>query len=185
MGVVLPLKRDVVAIEGELPVTDILDARLETLAERLSAAGYQTIGLNTNPFLLDEFGFGQGFDRYDFLADGDPFTPAAVVIAHAVEALDARDPGRPLFLWLHLMDPHSPYAPAEPIRQLFPPRAPPLPVPTETLPPWIAREGSHDARFYEALYDANIREADEALGVLFDTLRGRPSWDSTVVAVTS
>lgn len=172
-------------IEGDLPVTDVLDARLDTLAERLAAAGYQTHGLNTNPFLLEEFGFGQGFNAYEFLADGEPFTPAREVVARALEVIDARDTARPLFLWLHVMEPHSPYRPAPEVRQLFPPRTPPLPVPPDALPPWIVEEGSTDARFYEALYDANIREVDEALGRFFDGLRSRPSWDTTVVIFTA
>jgi arylsulfatase len=172
-------------VAGELPVTDVLDPRLETLAERLASAGYQTHGLNTNPFLLAEFGFAQGFERYEFLVTGENFSNAPDVIARAFEVLDARDRSRPLFLWFHLMEPHSPYTPAARLRHVFPPRTPPLLAPPETIPAWIVSEGSLDARVYEALYDADIREADDAIGAFLSGLKARGMWEASVVVVTS
>jgi arylsulfatase A-like enzyme len=45
-----------------LPYTDILGAELQTLPEALKVAGYETFALTSNPFLISEFGFAQGFD---------------------------------------------------------------------------------------------------------------------------
>jgi arylsulfatase A-like enzyme len=83
------------------------------------------------------------------------------------------------------MEPHSPYAPAAAIRQMFPARTPPLLAPPETIPEWIAVDGSRDARFYEALYDGRIRETDEALGAFFDGLRARTLLETSIIVVTS
>jgi arylsulfatase A-like enzyme len=173
-------------VAGSLPTTDVLDAEATTLAEQLAAAGYQTVGLDTNPFLLREFGFAQGFSDYEFLSDeSNVFTRAADVVARALQVVDGRDRSRPLFVWLHLMEPHSPYTPAEPFRSLFPPRTPPLRVPPETIPPWLVVQGSSDAHVYEALYDAEIREADDALGALFAGLRSRRAMDTSIVVLTA
>ncbi len=172
-------------VPANIPLTDVLDSEVTTLAEQLAAAGYQTVGLNTNPFLLREFGFAQGFSQYEFLSGDGEFGNAADVTARALQAIDARDTSRPLFLWFHLMEPHASYTPAEPYRRMFPSRTPPLLVPPETIPRWIAQDGSTDARFYEALYDGEIRQADAALGGFFDGLRSRKLFDTSIIALTA
>ena len=44
-----------------------LRAEFTTLAERLSEAGYQTVGFSENPLVSDLFGFDQGFERFSAL----------------------------------------------------------------------------------------------------------------------
>jgi arylsulfatase len=173
-------------VSGALPSTDVLSPRLKTLAECLTDAGYQTIGINTNPFLISDFGFGRGFAQYDFLTGRDvEVATASAVTSKALAHIDARDRQRPLFLWLHLMEPHSPYTPPDRFRQMFPPKGPPLTVPAEAIPAWIRVDNSTDANFYAALYDAEIRSADEALGTFFDGLKQRKLWDRSVVMLTA
>jgi arylsulfatase A-like enzyme len=116
----------------------VLDERVETLAERLRAMGYRTGGFVTNTFLGRRFGFDQGFDAY--VESGaterahEP-SPSALFRSLAVVQIADRvryrlDPGhdpsfeaalswlresdRPPFLFLHLMDVHSPYVPPRP-----------------------------------------------------------------------
>ena len=173
-------------VSSAVPTTDVLDSEVSTLAEELAAAGYQTVGLDTNPFLLREFGFAQGFGEYEFLSDeGTVVSSAADVTARALQVIDARDRARPLFIWFHVMEPHSPYTPAEPFRQMFPPRSPPLIVPSDTIPPWLMVQGSRDARVYEALYDAEVREADDALGRFFSGLDERHMIGTSIVVLTA
>jgi arylsulfatase A-like enzyme len=108
-----------------------------TLPEQLRAAGYQTAAFIANWVQVGrETGFAQGFDAPDFheLASGDEilartgaraaehevrgaYARAEVLQRQALEwlASPARDPYRPLFLYLHYLDPHSPYLePPEP-----------------------------------------------------------------------
>ena len=40
------------------------------LADVLQSAGYRTAGLHSNPYLLEKFGYGRGFDRY-FTSESD------------------------------------------------------------------------------------------------------------------
>ncbi len=96
-----------------------------TLAEVLRDAGYATFGVQTNGWLHQSFGFHQGFDRYMFPATGgDPrlgraslWPHANRVIEESQRLLDAHDPSRPFFLYLHFMDVHE-YA-APPNRKAF------------------------------------------------------------------
>jgi arylsulfatase A-like enzyme len=171
-------------VEGNLPVTDILDSRLWTLPAALSSVGYSTIGLTTNPFLLKDFGFANGFGRYEFLSGKGEFATAREVTREALTQLDRQD-GRPVFLWMHLMEPHSPYAPPAKVRARFPPQLPPRPAPREVIPAWLDPGGPLDANHYEALYDAEIADVDSALGEFFDALRRTSRWQQLVLVVTA
>ena len=107
-----------------------------TLAEHYGALGYETAATAENPFVGAPFGFDRGFDR--FLHDGGwrfamprvPWTRTARPLAgtllaqvgllartpvgvdqrlaDAAELLDESE--GPLFLWVHILDPHLPYA---------------------------------------------------------------------------
>src|SRR6185295_1061170 len=89
--------------------TDVLASSITTLAEAFHHEGYRPFGYTANPFLIAAFGFDQGFDHYQFFPGGD-FAQATQVTNQALS--DVRHAGaRPIFLWLHLMEPHSPYAP--------------------------------------------------------------------------
>jgi choline-sulfatase len=95
-----------------------------TLAEQFRLRGYQTVGAVANGHVLSSFNFDQGFEVYDWPPLPEPAGPAwdpGLVItnlaAEEVHALalrrlgEVRDPERPLFLYIHTVDPHSPYRP--------------------------------------------------------------------------
>ena len=171
-------------VESKLPVTDILDEKLWTLPTALSSVGYATIGLTTNPFLLKEFGFAHGFGHFQFLPGQGEFATAREVTREALTQLE-RQSGRPVFLWMHLMEPHSPYAPPATLRAKFPPRTPPRPAPRKVIPEWLDPGGPLDANHYEALYDAEIADVDSALGEFFGALRQTGRWQQLVLVVTA
>ena len=90
-----------------------------TIAEYLKAAGYATAAF-LGAFPLDSrFGLDQGFDIYD---DSFPSLPARMGTSperragEVVKAASAWIAGREgkWFCWVHLFDPHAPYAPPEP-----------------------------------------------------------------------
>jgi arylsulfatase A-like enzyme len=94
-----------------------------TLAEVLQAHGYQTFGVQTNGWLHQSFGFHQGFERYLFPSGGTGkvmahekpslWTHADRVVEEAEHLVATRDPDRPMFLYVHLMDVHEFAAPPE------------------------------------------------------------------------
>jgi arylsulfatase A-like enzyme/Flp pilus assembly protein TadD len=103
--------------------TKVSDAFL-TLAELLKSQGYAT-GAFVGAFPLDSrFGLNQGFDVYDdsfptksAIASIYPERKAELVIDPALSWL-ARQTGK-WFCWIHLWDPHAPYAPPEPFLKQF------------------------------------------------------------------
>ncbi len=171
-------------VKGPFEVTDALPAELPTLAEALRASGYRTVGLNTNPNLVAAFGYDQGFDDYRFVGGGETYSRAPEVLRQALDVL--RTPrSRPRFVWVHLMDAHNPYTPAEPYRSMFSAEGPPQMIALEDIDPAIRIEGSRDVRFYRARYDACVRELDNTLGSFFAELRREGRWDRTAIVVTS
>ena len=100
-----------------------------TLAEVLKARGYRTGGF-VGAYVLDHrWGIAQGFDHYydDFDLSRFEMTagldaaqrPGREVVDHALAWL-AEQGSEPIFAWVHLYDPHSPYMPPEPYRSRFP-----------------------------------------------------------------
>ncbi|MHC4608991.1 MAG: sulfatase-like hydrolase/transferase, partial [Planctomycetota bacterium] len=95
----------------------VVDPGLNTLAEALGEAGYQTAA-TVAAFVLDSrFGLDQGFDSYDDqVRPQSEFTPFAIpernasaVTDAAIDWLDSAADDRPFFLWVHYFDPHSGY----------------------------------------------------------------------------
>jgi choline-sulfatase len=103
-----------------------------TLAEVLSAQGYKT-GAFIGAFVLDgRWGLKQGFEHYDDQFDlkkykhldlGEVQRPANEVTDAALAWLEGQKTD-PFFAWIHLYDPHVPYAPPEPYASMYGPRGP-------------------------------------------------------------
>jgi arylsulfatase A-like enzyme len=98
------------------------------LAESLHAAGYTTAGFISNWTLKGHLaGTQRGFDLYDdqhFDRERNSFgaveRDASDVTAAALKWLDGADTGKPIFLWIHYSEPHSPYD----LKSGFGPKAP-------------------------------------------------------------
>ena len=92
-----------------------------TLATVLKNAGYRT-GAFVGSFVLDRrFGLNRGFDVYDGPLDVHNKTTSGAVerkrpgarVAEAATRWVERNSSAPFFLFLHLYEPHKPYAPPE------------------------------------------------------------------------
>jgi arylsulfatase A-like enzyme/Flp pilus assembly protein TadD len=103
-----------------------LPAEVPTLATVLRGAGYATAAFVAAYPLDSQFGLDRGFETYDDrYPEGSkptefvlPERPAAEMVRLAAAWWDANR-GAPRFLWLHLFDPHAPYAPPEPFAQRY------------------------------------------------------------------
>jgi arylsulfatase A-like enzyme len=133
-----------------------------TLAERFKAAGFATGGAISAYVLRAQTGIARGFDRYDDELVIDAGTQALGALQRdggvAVDSLTrfvVEQGEKRFFAFLHLYEPHSPWAPPEKHRDLAVP------------------------------YDGDVAYADELLGRFVDGLRSRGLLERAILAVTS
>lgn len=180
---------------GVLERMDALPDALRTLPEMLHEAGYETLGVSTNPAISAEAGFARGFDRFVQLFDPAalPFVarPAEDVNQELFRWLDARDRGRPFFAYLHAMDVHEPYQPPAEDRRRFAAQADAAlcrPGPQDVAAALATRPGltrSGLGSNFEALYDAQIAHADRQFGLLLRRLRELGLYDRTLIVLVA
>lgn len=201
-----------------------LAARNTTLAERFAAAGYRTRAALGNGFLNPDLGMTQGLQEAAnlqtqligayFLRDlplprlvltfvspekiGD--YRAEGLTRKALEYL-AEDGEAPLFLWVHYVDPHSPYlddpsrldpdAFLQEVDEVRPPVRDDGTVVGEAFTAtgqvrggmlWLNPE---DKRRLVEYYDRAVAYLDQELGPLFDALRERRSSRRVLLAVVA
>lgn len=170
---------------------DALSQEAVTLAEALRGEGYRTAAIVTNGNVDRSFGLGQGFESYRLLQHGRD--TAENVTARAAEWLDGlaetpETPGAPFFLFLHTIEPHTPYQPPPVFRERFAPGVPEDLGRVRTLKALNAGEIPVTPERLQgllALYDAEIAANDAAFGSLIDLLRERGLWEETVVVFLS
>jgi arylsulfatase A-like enzyme len=141
-----------------------LEDELETLAERLGAAGYRTAGFPAALVLADKYGLSQGFEHWsqptpaeDLQDVNHPLGGTRIAGAGVDEALEwlAAQGDASSFLWLHFYDPHGPFTPPFP----------------------------YSSQFRDKPYDGEIAYTDAQFGRLLDALRDDPAWDETLVVM--
>ena len=111
------------SVHGTLDKSHSLGPRIAVLPEILKDADYTTTLVTGNLHLGKQFGFGRGFDEVH-----ESFTDYRRVRRRYPSAVERADfywekyfqpilpekTGRPFFLYLHELDPHSPYEPLPP-----------------------------------------------------------------------
>ncbi len=146
---------------------DVIPPSLPLLGERLQVEGYATFAAITNPHVSSAWAFDRGFDVFDDLEALGLGTGADAVVDHVVARIDALAESEPFFLYLHLIDPHTPFDPPPPFDARFP--ADPEDVGDYAI----------------AGYDGEIAFVDSQLRRLFEALRARGLEDGTMAIVTS
>src|SRR5262245_8823699 len=104
-----------------------LPERFVTLAERLQAAGYRTGAVVSSMVLRADTGIAQGFQSFEAPSAARlrnpshafPQTQGDASLDKALRWLGGVQPGERVFLFLHLFDPHAPYAPPEPYKSEY------------------------------------------------------------------
>ncbi|MDP6979043.1 MAG: sulfatase, partial [Myxococcota bacterium] len=167
-----------------------LDSQFRSLARVFRDAGYATAAFTAVKLLAPGSGFEQGFDHFDAPREARTRDARAVIDA-AEQWLAARPAGQPFFVWLHLFDPHTPYAPPEDLR----PAATPGPggdLASAGIEELIALSRNHGGDLpgsaverAKALYRGDIEYADRELGRLLSTLERDALLDRTAIVLTA
>jgi arylsulfatase A-like enzyme len=185
---------------GVVDYRSVLPAAELTLAEVLKADGYATGAFSANGLIGESLGFGQGFDRFQthLLTKGDDPIYLRIPLradrigAEALAWLDdlRRDgpAGVPIFLYLHLMEPHSPYAPPRALLERVRGSAAPVDLRRASQAMFIDTlnpVGKAELGEIRDAYDASVLAVDEALRGLFGALAARGFFENAVVVVTA
>lgn len=97
-----------------------LSENIKTLPKILKEKGYFNIAFISNPVLDNPSNTGKGFDIYENFSWGGKRTSKASVDT-ALDFLD-NNKNKKIFFWIHLLDPHHPYAPPEDLKCKFNPK---------------------------------------------------------------
>ena len=172
-----------------------LAPEVETLAELLSASGYETLGFYTNGNVDAAFGLDQGFDHYQYLRESRERQSfhllADTLNSWAFRWLDDRPPRderEPFLLYLHATDPHAPYTPPGEFYERFASGVDPalglidqvhdISAGRREAPPGTAEA-------WRDLYDGEIAFVDHHFGRFVERLRDLGLYDSSVIIVLS
>ena len=166
-----PRQHGVLNNQGTLPDP------VPTVAEAFAEAGYRTAAFVGVRLLAADSGAGQGFEVLE-APPGASWT-ADEVGRRAVDwVLDAPAAREPFFLWVHLFDPHMPYAPPA----AFAPPATPdgADLPEVSWRRLVELAGRDDGRLSRqtldralSLYDGEVAFTDHWVGRVLDAVDGR------------
>jgi arylsulfatase A-like enzyme len=173
---------------------DRLSDSYPTIAEALAAAGYQTAGVVSGPYLRRAHNLSQGFELWDdeiaSPADAtshDDVTNPAMEASLARFLASQRDASRPFFLFAYFWDPHYDYLPPPPDDSMFlGPDAQPFDLSDfETNPAIYAGLPPAKLAYLLSQYAGEIRATDEALGRFFTRLKQQGLWENTAILITA
>jgi choline-sulfatase len=161
------------------------DSGARLLTDLLREAGYHLLGVTAHPWVDPASRMGRAFDRLEYRAapSARGHADAAEIVDRAITLWDARPADRPTFLYVHLLDLHTP--------RWLPGEAPEFLAPG---PPWTERFGpdgeprfgaerrawdftdardfdARDREVYRAIYDTLLRYTDGQLGRLLARVR--------------
>ncbi len=165
-NVPLTLPSHAALLTGLLPfengVRDNIGFRLaparRTLATLLQSASYATGAAVSSYVLRADRGLAAGFDYYDDSMPNNPTRErAGMESAAALAKWGGAVRDRPLFLFLHIYEPHAPYTPPEPFA----------------------------SRYASAPYDGEIAAADAAVGSFVDFLNRAGLYDRAILVFLS
>jgi len=167
-----------------------LESTFVTLAEVFRKNGYATAGFVGVSLLGPDSGAARGFEHFDYPSAARTRS-AEHVVGAAASWLAERSPDKPFFVWVHLFDPHTPYAPPAPFAPVADnPIARALPEASIEQLMAIAEQHGGDlpkaaVERAVALYQGDIEYTDHWLGKLLEIVEASASAQHTTVVLTA
>jgi arylsulfatase A-like enzyme len=171
-----------------------------SLAEILQARGFHTVAVSASAVVRrspSRFNPGGGFGRgFDVFHEDCVWKPAGCV--NAAAAAYIKEGERPLFLYLHYIDPHGPYRPPPEWKRRFATGAPGSPAKDwvekgdpNPIGDWLYKGKPNpgltpeDLRHLKDLYDEEIAYFDSQLAGLLASLRRAGLLDDSIVVLAA
>ena len=148
-----------------------------TLAETFLRSGHATAAFLNNPALRAERGFGRGFEHFEVTRAIDD----AIVVDHALAWLETTR--QPFFLWLHLIDPHTPWVPHAESVQFY--RQGEATLQAGPMLPLLVLEDEAAMERARDLYRGEVHRVDRLFGEVLGRLESLGLSENTIVLVTS
>lgn len=171
-------------VVGDKGIDHFVPSDLVTLPEILKAFGYNTIGVTGGGYLNRKYGFDRGFIRYSDAGSG---------VADELKTLlrltrKYKSNGKPLFLFFHTYEIHSPYFPPDEYKKIFGDFQSEFVPSSENLKKFVGAASKlkkEDIEFIQAMYDAGVRYTDDQLRMAFDSLKEMGILDNCLLVITS
>ncbi|MFW6128800.1 MAG: sulfatase [Candidatus Aminicenantaceae bacterium] len=162
---------------------DKLPEKVVTLAEVLKSNGYSTIHIATNPFITSQYNFTQGADHdmseYVRIRSSEYVTNRFVrFINENPELLE-----KPIFAYLHTMDPHYPYNPTKPFQKfkIEDKERDQLPLKKVVLRKWERGWSKEDIDYLFSLYDCEIYQNDFYFNKWINFLKKKGLYENSLI----
>lgn len=178
----------------------LLDKKFVTLAEYLKKEGYYTAAFINNPHLEVDKGFEQGIDYFNNLKQ--EAGSGQSITARVIDFLKHYQNDKPLFIWVHYIGAHAPYAALkgyfdkfendklykenDKMLELKPKDADEKDkladdwVSDGYIPKGVFCAGKYNLNYYIAAYDSKILYTDFYIGKLLNNIK-----DDTIIILTA
>ncbi|MBT6180038.1 MAG: sulfatase [Deltaproteobacteria bacterium] len=171
-----------------------IDDDATTLAESLQNAGYFTAAVIGFPHLNPNVSnLGQGFEK--IIPATRENRTATKTVKEGMTLLSQNTEEKPFFMWLHMVDPHSPYESYLPgqHRDRLLSESVPMDRAIKASPgfqrnnPWFKKAFKQHQETKPLLeyYNDEVLEVDAGLGELQRALEEKGLWDNTIIVFTS
>jgi arylsulfatase A-like enzyme len=176
----------------------VLPEELHLLIEDFREAGFSTIGFPAAPNMSLKYGINKGFDYYADIPDNQ--LPAPTILNMVKRFLEGNPKGgeasylgetKPLFLFIHFFDPHTPYTPKPSILSQFADPSYNGPFDGQLIPTirdynnYELELNEEDLKHALDRYDAEIRTLDDYLRELFDLFDKMGLMDNSIIVFTA
>lgn len=173
---------------------DKLSTGVEMISEVLKSHGYATIYITPNMNSSREVNFDQGVDFYRYTIGGrygEDFYRSSEFLNSAFLEIIKENPGlmnKPLFAFLHTVDPHGPYTPEAPFL-----RFKTMDKDREELafPDSIRRKkktkglSRKDIDYIKSLYDCEILHNDYYFGKFIEFLKEKNLYENSIIVLVA
>ena len=164
-----------------------LGEEVVTFPELIRDKGYMTAAVSSNPFFGKTYNYNQGFARFIELYRDKKIVGAEDFIA-PFEKLMSDAGQQPFFLYLHIREPHAPYAMPKPYFGRYQKR---FETPGKAFHEEISRIleeknlSPPDIELITDVYDENLAYADSMVGAIMDVLHETGLSKNTITIIIS
>lgn len=164
-----------------------MNKKMVTLAEMFRSKDYFTGAISANPHFGKAYKFDKGFTKFNELFFNNPVVQAEEFL-EPFENMLSNSGDKPFFVYLHLREPHDPFAMPHPFFNKFQRELSEVSNKTPSIFRASRREYEKNGKIrslLSKLYDGNLAYADMIFGKIINILNKRELSSNTIVVFLS